>query len=202
LSGSSSSSTWSGPRSRNSRTSRFCSPPEQAQRGLRADVPDHLDVVAAGVAVLGQGRGVGELRRLVVGVHQHQLAAVHLGRGRAHPGRGDRAQQVGDGRVGDPVQPVPDELAHHPQPAGAGHGAGVREQVAGHDPQQRGLPGAVRADQGDLGAVADPERDVVEQYSPVRQLVAHPGDVHVAHGCGVSRPARDPDSRFRRWALR
>ena len=36
------------------------------------------------------------------------------------------------------------------------------------------LPGAVGADQRDLGALADPERDVVEQHPPVRAAVAHP----------------------------
>jgi hypothetical protein len=45
----------------------------------------------------------------------------------------------------------------------------VRLEVAGDDPQQRRLAGAVRADQGARDAVADPERHVVQQRPAVRQ---------------------------------
>ena len=47
----------------------------------------------------------------------------------------------------------------------------------------------VRAEQCHRGALADPERHVVEQHPPVRQLVAHSGDVHVSHGRQCPRPA-------------
>ena len=157
-----------------------------------AHVPRHLDVVAARVGVLGQRLGVAHLRALVVGLHQRQLAPVDLrGRG-AHPRRRHAQQQVGDRRRLPEAQA--DHLPHHPQAAGAGHGAGVRHQVAGDDLQQRGLARAVGADQRDLGALADPERDVVEQHPPVRQLEAHPGDVHVSHETSLS-VSRHADAR-------
>ena len=76
---------------------------------------------------------------------------------------------------------VTDELAHHAQPARPGDDARVRRQVAGDDPQQGGLAGTVGADERDLLPVADAEADVVEQHPPVRQLVAHSGDIHVTH---------------------
>ena len=77
---------------------------------------------------------------------------------------------------------VPDELAHDAQASGAGHRAAVRGQVAGDDPQQRGLPGAVRADQRDLGALAHQERHIGQQLTPIGQHIAHAGDIHVTHG--------------------
>ena len=117
---------------------------------------------------------------LVVGLHQRQLAAR---RPRPRP-RGPAAATTESSRsatVGSSLEAVADHLAHHAEPAGAGDRTGVRHQVAGDDPQQRGLAGAVGADQRDLGALADPERHVVEQHPAVGQLVAHPGDVHVTH---------------------
>jgi hypothetical protein len=57
-----------------------------------------------------------------------------------------------------PIGPdPPDELPHYPQPAGGGDGAGLRSQVPGDQPDQRGLPGAVRAHQRGDRALADPE---------------------------------------------
>ena len=85
--------------------------------------------------------------------------------------------------------PCVDHLPHHAEPAGAGDRARVRHEVAGDDPQQRGLAGPVGADQRHLGALADPERDVVEQHPPVGQLVADSGDVDVSHAAPLS-PAR------------
>ena len=150
----------------------------QPHRGDGARVPGDLEVVAAGVGVVRQRLGVAHLRRLVVGLHQRQLARVDGARGRPHARRGDAEEQVGD-RLVDP--PVADELAHDAQPAGAGDRAGVRDEVAGHDPQQGRLAGAVGADQRDLGAVADPEADLVEKYSSVGQLVAHSRHIHMSH---------------------
>ena len=59
-----------------------------AEAGDRADVPRHLELVAAGVGVLRERVGVLHLGLLVVGVHQRQLAAVHLGGGGPDPRRG------------------------------------------------------------------------------------------------------------------
>ena len=78
----------------------------------------------------------------------------------------------------------------------------VRVQVAGDDPQQRRLAGAVRADQRGGGAVADPEGHVVQQRPAVRQRERHLVDVDVAHVRRVcpSAPAGHPGSgRMRRW---
>ena len=170
------------------------------ERGHRADVPGDLDVVAAGVGELRERVGVGHLGLLVVGLHQRELAAVDLGGGRADPRRRDAEQQVGDRRV--VAEPGADHLAHHPEPAGAGHRAGVRRQLAGDDPQQRRLAGAVGADQRDLGALADAERHVVEQHPAVRQLVPHPCHVHMSHVGGLSAIAGLAAIRFCRAAVR
>ena len=59
--------------------------------------------------------------------------------------------------------------------------ATVGWQVAGDEPQQRGLAGAVRADERDVRAVADPERHVVEQRPAVGEHVREMRDVDVAH---------------------
>ena len=141
-----------------------------------ADVPGDLELVAAGVAPLGECRGVAHLRRLVVGLHERQLAALHLlGRPTGALGR-DREEQLSHGGGA-----APDHLAHDPEAAGAGHHTGVRDQLSGDDAQQGGLAGAVRPDESDLGALPHPERDVVEQHPPVRQLVADSCDVDVSH---------------------
>ncbi len=145
----------------------------------RADVPGDLEVVAARVGVLVQRLGVAHLRALVVGLHQRELARVDLGRGCSHPLRGDAEEQVGDG--GGVAEPGVDHLPHHAQPARARHRAGVRHQLAGDDPEQRRLAGTVGPDQRDLGALTHPERHVVEQHPPVRQLEPHSSDIHVTH---------------------
>ena len=79
------------------------------------------------------------------------------------------------------VADAADELAHHPEPAAARDRARRRREVAGDDPQQSGLAGAVRPDQRDDGALADPEGDVVQQRPPVGQEEADPVDIDVAH---------------------
>ena len=150
----------------------------QAHRRGRAHVPRHLDVVAAGVGVVGERRGVGHLGLLVVGVHQRELGRVDRRGSGTHALGRDRQQQVVDGLV---AAAVPDELPHHAEPTGARDDAGVGREVAGHDPQQRRLAGAVGAHERDLLPVADPEADVVEQHPPVRQLVTHSSDIHVTH---------------------
>jgi hypothetical protein len=107
----------------------------------------------AGVGVLRERLGVGHLGLLVIGLHQRDLESVHLGRCGPDPRRGDAAQQVRD--VRRLAEAVADHLPHHAQPPGPGHRAGMRDQVTGDDPQQRGLPGTVRADQRDFGALPD-----------------------------------------------
>ena len=57
----------------------------------------------------------------------------------------------------------------------------MRVQFAGDDPQQGGLAGAVRTDQGRLGALAYAEPDVVQEHPAVRELVTHTGDFYMAH---------------------
>ena len=144
-----------------------------------ADVPDDLELVAAGVGVVGERSGVAHLRRLVVGLHQCSLATIDLGGRRPDPRRRDRQQEVGDVRV--VAEAVADHLAHHAEPAGAGHRTGARCQLAGDDLQQGGLARPVRADQRHLRALAHAERHVVEQHAAVRQLVPDTLDVDVTH---------------------
>src|SRR3546814_10270435 len=58
--------------------------------GHRADVPEHLDVIAAGVGELGESARIGHLVLLVVDLHQRELAPVHLGGGTAYACGRDR----------------------------------------------------------------------------------------------------------------
>ena len=146
------------------------------QRGRAAGVPDDLDLVAPGVGELGERAGVRELGGLVVGLHQQQLQPLDLGGRGTHPRGCHREQHLGHGR-----RPLADHLAHHAQPTRARDRARVGVELAGDDPQQGGLAGAVGSHQRDLGPVADPEGDVVEQHPAVGQLEAHTGDVHVTH---------------------
>ena len=103
-------------------------------------------------------------------------------------GEGAKVALVGANGAGKTtlLRIVTGDLTPH---AGPGDRPGVRRQVAGHDPQQRGLAGPVGTDEGDLGPLADTKGDVVEQHPPVRQLVAHPGDVDMSHA-GESPPRR------------
>ena len=105
-----------------------------ARRALdRADVPRDLDVVAAGVGVLGQRGGVPHLGRLVVGLHQRPLAPVDLGRDAVRTRAGETESRR-SATVGSVAEPDADHLAHDAEAPGAGHGAGVRRQLAGDDP--------------------------------------------------------------------
>ena len=149
------------------------------QTSDRADIPRHLDVVPTGIGELRERVRVSHLRLLVVGLHQRQLPPVDRGRGAADARWRDGEQQVRDRRR--LTEPGPDHLPHHAQPTGAGHRAGVGSQVAGDDPQQRGLAGAVGTDQRDLGALTHPERDVVEQHPTIGQLVADSGNIDMTH---------------------
>ena len=144
-----------------------------------AGVEDHLRVVAAGVGVLGQRVRVPHLVRLTVVVHQGQLEGVDLGHGGAESLGGEGEEQVANGRA---VTDAADELAHHAEAAAAGDGPAGGGQVTRNDLQQGRLAGSVRADQGDRGAVADPEGHIVEQHAPVGQVEADPGKIDMAHG--------------------
>ena len=161
----------------------------QPHRRDRADVPRHLDVVAAGVGVVGQRRRVRHLGPLVVAVHQRELGLVDPLGGRADALGGDAEQQVGDRLV---AAAVADELAHHAEPAGAGHDPRVGRQVSGDDAQQGRLARTVGADEGHLLPVPDPEADVVEEDAPVRQLVAHSGNVDMSHVGAFSTVGQAP----------
>ena len=70
-----------------------------------------------------------------------------------------------------------------PSPPDRADRAGLRRQVAGDDPQQGGLAGAVGPDQRGLGALADPEAHVVEQHPAVGELVPDGLHVEITHGC-------------------
>ena len=72
-----------------------------------------------------------------------------------------------------------------PRPAAAHHGPGRGGEVPGDDPQQRRLARAVGADQGHHGALAHPERHVVEQHASIRKRAADRVDLEVPH----SRPS-------------
>ncbi len=168
-----------------------------AEGGDGAGVPHDLGVVAVRVGPVGQRGGVAQLGLGVLGLHHRQLGGVQRQPGGAHPGGGQRQQQVAHGGL---VPDRADELAHHPDPARARDRTGVRREVAGDHLQQGGLAGAVRADQRGLGAVTDPEAHVGEQHPAVRQHAGQLGDVDVAHrssvavrASGLRIPQREPE---------
>nr|WP_284289773.1 VOC family protein [Angustibacter aerolatus] len=73
----------------------------------------------------------------------------------------------------------------------------MRVEVAGDDPQQRRLAGAVRPHQRDDRTVADAEAHLVEQRPPVRQHEPDGVDVDVAHDDECAAPHRHPTIAFR-----
>ena len=152
----------------------------QPDRGHRHRVPQHLDVVAARVAPVGQRVGVVELGALVLALHQHELRGLETLPGVLDPRRGEPDQELlHRGRIAHGA----DELPHHTEPARSPHCAALGRQVARDDAQQGGLAGSVRPHQGSLAALADPEADTVEQQPPVGQGVADTCDIDVPHGC-------------------
>ena len=112
--------------------------------------------------------------------------------GRARPRRAGRAPCVSS-------RTLPMNWRMTPEAAAARHGAVGCREVAGQDPQQGRLAGAVGADQRDLGALPHPEGDVAQQASPVGQGEAHGVDVEVAHEAPVSptSAANSPEIRGR-----
>ena len=67
-----------------------------SQGGEGARVPEHLGVVASGVAPFGQGRRITHLGGLVVALHHGQLGRIKPLRRRPQSQRRDRNQQVPD----------------------------------------------------------------------------------------------------------
>ena len=154
------------------------------ERRHRADVPEGLVVVAAGVGPVHQGLCVGQLVTLGVALHHQQLGAVDLRGGPPHRLGRDGHEQVAHRRL---VADLADELAHDAEAARAGDRALVRCDVAGDDPAKGGLARPVGADERDLGALAHAEADLVQQGSPVRQDETDGVDVDMAHEGPLSR---------------
>ena len=90
-----------------------------AERPAGALVPEHLGVVAAGVAPLGERRGVAH--RVGGGV---RVGGVEPQRGAADAIRGDRDEQVAHGADGALGAGGADELAHDAEPTVDRHRAG------------------------------------------------------------------------------
>ena len=76
----------------------------------------------------------------------------------------------------------PDELPHHPQPAVHVDAPGVGRLVAGDDPEQGRLAGAVGADERHVLAVAHAEAHALEQLDAPGRAARHPVHVDRAHG--------------------
>jgi hypothetical protein len=143
-----------------------------AERGHRAGVPVHLGTVAPGLAPCGQRRSVAQLGALVVALHHGQLGRVQRGRGFPHPRWRNGKQQVTDHGRDHQALVGADELAHDAEPAGGHDRARLRRLVPSRQPQQGGLAGSVRPDQGGRDPLADAEAHVVQQCPPVRQHMA------------------------------
>ena len=155
----------------------------QPERRDRDGVPEDLEVVPVHLAPPGEGVGVPQLGRLVVDLHERELRGGELLPRRAGGGVGEADEELLDGRL---VADRADELAHHrglAVAAGDVDAAGVGRVVAGHDPQQGRLAGPVRPDQRGLGALADPEPDVVEQHPAVREHPSYAVDLDAAAAC-------------------
>ena len=74
--------------------------------------------------------------------------------------------------------------------------AGVARLVAGDEAQQRRLADAVGADERHPVAVADVERDVVEQGRPTGAAPGEVADGDGAHGAANARGRRRPCGRI------
>ena len=79
------------------------------------------------------------------------------------------------------VADAADELTHHAEAAAVRDAALLWGEIAGDQAQQGRLARPVRADKGRRGAVADPERDVVEQHPAIRKQMADVSDLDMAH---------------------
>ena len=118
-------------------------------------------------------------------LHHGQLGLVHFAGGSGQRRRRGRNQQVTDGGT---VADLAHELAHDAHVPGTADHAFVRHQVTGDDPEQGGLPRAVGADEGGLGAVRNLEGHPVEQLGAVGEEVVDAGNVNMGHA--VHLPTR------------
>ncbi len=156
--------------------------------GRAADVPEHLDVIAAGVRPVGKRLGIAHLRPLVVGVHHRQLGPLEGRRGSTYARRGHGQQEVAHRAV---VADAADELTHHAESAAHQDGAAAGIEVAADDAQEGGLAGPVGAHECGLRALTDPERDLVEEDASVREDVRHLVQLDVTHeGASFPLPPR------------
>jgi hypothetical protein len=101
-------------------------------------------------------------------VAQATLEGVHLGLARQEVG--ERGRRLVEQRAAAMVEAVLRQVADG-QPARRHDLAGVGLVDAGQDPEQGGLPGAVRAAQPDPFAVADLPGDVIEEDAVAEGLV-------------------------------
>ena len=138
-----------------------------------------LEFIPAHIGPVGQRLRIRELVAFAVTLHERQLGAVQTFGGHPDAIRCHRQQQIADGRV---VTNGTDELPHHPELPAPGDGPVMRIGVAGDDAQQCRLSGPVGADQRGFAAFADPEADIVEKRSAVRELIADGIELHMAHG--------------------
>lgn len=137
-----------------------------AERGHADLVPDGLQLVAARVSPVDDRLGVPHLGGLVVVLQHGVLRLLDRLAGRREGRGGGGEEEVADrGFVTD----LAHELAHDAHAARTAHHALVRLEIAGDDAEERGLAGAVRPDQGGLGAVGDLEGHAVEELGAVRK---------------------------------
>ena len=164
-----------------------------SQRGDRAHVGVCLPVVATDVGPVRQGLRIGHLVGLTVALHHAEFGGVDRTGGQAHRVRGHGEQEVAHSRV---VANVADELTHDGQTTTARHRSLVGRQITGDDPSQGRLARAVRPDEGDLGALADPQMDITQQRPPIGQAETHAVDVDVSHEKRLSGVCRGLSKRF------
>jgi len=74
-----------------------------------------------------------------------------------------------------------DELAHHADATAVADGSGFGPDVAGDQPQQRRLAGAVRADERDLAPLANAKAHIVEELVAADR-VAQLADIDESRG--------------------
>ena len=161
---------------------------EGQAKGRHANlVPDGLDVVAAGVAPVHDGLGVAHLGGFVVVLQHREFGFVHGAGGRGQFRRRGRHQQVAHRRV---IPDLAHELAHDAHVSRPANHAFVRNEVAGDDPEQRGLAGSVGPDQRCFAAVRDLEGHAIEQLCAVGKEVIDAGYVNMSHAINLPTDRR------------
>ncbi len=152
-----------------------------AECGDGALVPHGLVLVAPGIRVVGERRGVAQLRVEVVVLDDRGLGGLEFDRGGADAARSDVDEQLVHGRPSHRADAVPDELVHHAERAADRHDAPVRGLVTPDDAEEGRLARAVRADQRGGRPLADAEGHLIEQLPAVGKPVRDRADVDVAH---------------------